>query len=355
VYNLILETSMTDKPKTTIIQQSISEYESIEIDFVAIKPAPNQKGDSFFNTYVISLQIIRSVMNNRLDEARRLLQIMDSLRKSGETRRGGFVNAYKLPDYTKDDTVDVYLGNQAWLLLALSHYYNALPDKTNYQEFEDLERFLLNFVISMRDDDGGFYSGYDKEGKKLSIKISEANISALAALNCYIEAKGERTLVPRDYLQKIVTKLDNFVISLYNVRQKLFASGLRKNQDGGSSKEFVDYFDIKPWYIMSTRHSDRAKFVALGFSQHIRRFTVISNKRFGRNSEVYITGWSDRKGASRIFIPAFSYVSLSYLRMGLDQKASEIINRSRNLLINPQTLTAPIVTNDGDWKGAERL
>ena len=74
-----------------------------------------------------------------------------------------------------------WLGDNAWLLIALNNYHYKAQN-TKYQQ---LATALSNWIISLQDEDGGVWGGFNEKGTRIS-KIAEGNIDAFNAVSGYL-------------------------------------------------------------------------------------------------------------------------------------------------------------------------
>lgn len=75
-----------------------------------------------------------------------------------------------------------WLGDNAWLLIALNNYHHIAKNN----KYETLTSALSSWIISLQDDDGGLWGGYNADGSRIS-KIAEGNIDAFNAIPGYTD------------------------------------------------------------------------------------------------------------------------------------------------------------------------
>lgn len=75
-----------------------------------------------------------------------------------------------------------WLGDNAWLLIAINNYHHL----ANNNKYDSLAASLTQWIVSLQDDDGGLWGGYNANGSKIS-KIAEGNIDAFNAIPGYID------------------------------------------------------------------------------------------------------------------------------------------------------------------------
>lgn len=86
-----------------------------------------------------------------------------------------------------------WLGDNAWMLIALNNYKSL----TGSSQFDRLADELENWIRSLQDSDGGIWGGYAADGSRIH-KITEGNIDAFNAVPGY--GDFHRNLL--DYLEK---------------------------------------------------------------------------------------------------------------------------------------------------------
>jgi cellulose synthase operon protein B len=93
---------------------------------------------------------------------------------------GGFGQMRTADGIPVDNSPHRWLGDNAWLLIALNNYHHA----TQNTKYQSLETALTNWIISLQDTDGGLWGGYAANGTRIS-KIAEGNIDAFNAVPGY--------------------------------------------------------------------------------------------------------------------------------------------------------------------------
>lgn len=74
-----------------------------------------------------------------------------------------------------------WLGDNAWLLIALNNYKSF----TGSSRYNLLSEQIKNWILSLQDSDGGFFSGYGSDGAFLNYKVTEGNIDVYNAVLGY--------------------------------------------------------------------------------------------------------------------------------------------------------------------------
>ncbi|WP_019670634.1 hypothetical protein [Eudoraea adriatica] len=90
---------------------------------------------------------------------------------------GGF---FQFRDTTGNNGNTIWLGDNAWLLIALNNY----KEKTGNNSYNELSKLLENWIRSLQDEDGGLWGGFRENGQKIH-KITEGIITAFNAIEGY--------------------------------------------------------------------------------------------------------------------------------------------------------------------------
>ena len=74
-----------------------------------------------------------------------------------------------------------WMGDNAWLLIALNNY-KAMTGMTTY---DNLATEIKNWLLTLQDTDGGLFAGYDSNNNLLNFKVTEGMIDAFNAIEGY--------------------------------------------------------------------------------------------------------------------------------------------------------------------------
>lgn len=80
-----------------------------------------------------------------------------------------------------------WMGDNAWLLIALNNYQHL----TGRATYVNLAFALSNWLMGLQDTDGGLFAGYDYNGELLDFKVTEGNIDAFNAIQGYTDFHRE--------------------------------------------------------------------------------------------------------------------------------------------------------------------
>jgi len=131
------------------------------------------------STYDNALAAMCFLMIGEPERAERIFDFFDarifSELKSGP---GGFS---QLRSNTGVPNNHRWMGDNAWLLIALNNY-KAITGNTTY---DYLSTEIAYWLFSLQDTDGGLFAGYDRFNNLMNYKVTEGNIDAFNALQGY--------------------------------------------------------------------------------------------------------------------------------------------------------------------------
>ncbi len=83
--------------------------------------------------------------------------------------RNGFANNHR------------WIGDNAWLLIALNNY----KERTGKVTYDNLATEISDWLVSLQDTNGGLFAGYGADNSLLNYKVTEGNIDAFNAIAGY--------------------------------------------------------------------------------------------------------------------------------------------------------------------------
>ena len=87
-----------------------------------------------------------------------------------------------------------WMGDNAWLLIALNNY----KERTGNSTYDSLAIGISNWLQNLQDTDGGLFAGYSPDNTLMNYKVTEGNIDAFNAINGY-----------SDFHSQLLTFLEN--------------------------------------------------------------------------------------------------------------------------------------------------
>lgn len=164
---------------------------------------PSVEGGSLVSTYDQALAAIAFVVTGHHAAAANIFDYF-AARVSSELQAapGGF-HQFRSPQGTPLGRR--WMGDNAWLLIALNNYVHATHDH-QYDALSDaLEHWLYTLVDTA---DGGLWGGYDEQGNRIH-KVTEGNIDAFAAL--FIDQEVRRGIAAHLRAEKYDSIEGNFM------------------------------------------------------------------------------------------------------------------------------------------------
>lgn len=163
--------------------------------------------------YDNALATIAFVMNNDFQRAELILDFFNS---SDEE----VFSQFRYPTNGVPSTDALWMGDNAWLLIAIKNYH-YYADNTNYSE---METRLEEWIISLQDDDGGLFAGYNADGNLQTYKVIEGNIDAYNG----VSPQG-------DFHDKLL----NYLNSQWDAEKELF--------EAWPNSQWLYAMDTTPW------------------------------------------------------------------------------------------------------------
>jgi hypothetical protein len=223
-----------------------------------------------------------------------------------------------------------WMGDNAWLLLALNNY-KALTGSTKYN---NLSSKIENWIRSLQDaTDGGIWGGYNSTGV-LTGKVTEGNIDAFVA----------------------VPKYDNFHVKILNYLKNNRLSTTEKilvSWPGNS--QYLYALDIHPWGYCS--FEDFPATVLTKANRFICTQTATATQQ-------QITGYCFDIDKDDIWLEGTGEMVVAFRSAGLNQEADNYLNELDKTIINNVPINGvagmPYATNIGTgygngllWQGAD--
>ncbi len=139
------------------------------------------EGSNFVSLYDNALAALAFIAREDYEKAAAIFDFFDSRIDvellEGDGGLGQFRDAAGIPF---DNAPKRWLGDNAWLLIALNNYHAA----TGSQRYSRLSAELENWIRSLQDTDGGLWGGYNADGTRIH-KITEGILDAFNAVPGY--------------------------------------------------------------------------------------------------------------------------------------------------------------------------
>jgi len=141
----------------------------------------SSEGGKYISLYDNALAAIAFTSYGDLDKAEKVFDFFNGrLESELLASPGGFGQMRTANGIPVDNSPRRWLGDNAWLLIALNNYHHSAQN-TKYQ---NLATALSNWIMLLQDNDGGLWGGFAEDGTRIS-KIAEGNIDAFNAISGY--------------------------------------------------------------------------------------------------------------------------------------------------------------------------
>ena len=131
----------------------------------------------FVSLYDNALAAILFIQEGKPEKAERIFDFYNERKEEELIRNGGF---YQSRNAKGEEGERIWMGDNAWLLIALNHY-EAKYESERYKVMSDA---LDNWLRSMQDADGGIMGGINSDGIEIP-KVTEGILMAFNAVRGY--------------------------------------------------------------------------------------------------------------------------------------------------------------------------
>jgi hypothetical protein len=234
---------------------------------------------------------------------------------------GGF---FQFRDSAGNNGNTIWLGDNAWLLIALNNYYQ----KTGNNKYTPLAQLLENWIRSLQDEDGGLWGGFREDGTQIH-KITEGIITAFNAVEGY----------------------DDFHKGILNY--------LKQERWNTNDKLLVAWPENETHYYAMDLHS-LGYLIFKNFPEEV----LIKAERY-KNTQVAsyngkeITGYCFDEDKDVIWLEGTAQMALAFKEANLANEANGILQQLKNAQMNNSaqlnSLGLPYATNEGTSYGSSLL
>lgn len=279
----------------------------------------NQEDDALSGVYANAMAAICFVHRGDVARAERIFDVFAAQADEAFEAPGGFHQLWDVRTATPHRDSDRWLGDNAWLLIALNRYRAATGD----DRYAPLALQIADWIVSLQDADGGIWSGFSKNGPIRS-KSTEANLDCHAALVDQPEARA-----------RVRHWLETFA---WLPKKQHFRMGSTVDEPA---------LDGASWGIGSL---GTAYAPALATAERLFRCTHVAV-----GAQRSITGFSDRLARDRIWFEGTGQMAVAYRVAGRDAEADFILGEMRKALVpgrvDPATAGLPWYSGKPDWEG----
>lgn len=217
-----------------------------------------------------------------------------------------------------------WMGDNAWLLIALNNY----KDRTGFTTYDNLASELSNWLMSLQDTDGGLFAGYTSSNSLMAFKVSEGNIDAFNAIHGYTAFHSQLL----SFLE--IDRWDA-------VDQNLMA--------WPSNAPYLYALDLHPWsYLMFNEYPVSALTTA-------ERFLTTQTATNG----VEITGYCFDEDRDVVWPEGTGQMALAFDIAGMHSEKELYLTEMENILIQSESYWNaagfPYASNPGSVYGSDAL
>jgi len=152
-------------------------YEWLILQQAATGILGNQENEFFAGLYPNALAAICYIHQGDVERAERVFSFFESYLDSvARQPPGGFCQFWDAQSGQPHLDSDRWIGDNAWLLIALNYYYCTTANDT----FAEMRQTIAQWLISLQDSDGGIWAGFNQNGL-MDWKSTEGNLDCYAA------------------------------------------------------------------------------------------------------------------------------------------------------------------------------
>ncbi|MDD5706765.1 MAG: hypothetical protein PHR35_12655 [Kiritimatiellae bacterium] len=284
----------------------------------------NQEDDRLSGVYANALAAICYLRQGDRARAERIFDVFNAHAESEFKSTGGFHQMWDARTGRPHPDSDRWVGDNAWLLIALNRYRAATGD----DRYVALANRIAGWILGLQDKDGGIYSGFSR-GAPMDSKSTEANLDCYAALVAHPEARAR----VRRWLET----------AAWVPAEKRFRMG---------STVDASALDGTSWGI-GALGPEYAPALAAAESAFRRTVTTAAGGRT-------VTGFADLPGRDRVWFEGTGQMAVAYRVAGRDAEADFLIGEMRRAFVtsrhDPKAAGLPCFSGNPDWKGgADRI
>jgi len=175
-FETIVEPQIENIPTESNVDTPI--YNWIDGQQTATGLLRSSENSEFVSLYDNALAALLFIEKGELAKAELILDFFSNkMDEEFEIQGGGF---YQFRTADGENGSRKWLGDNAWLLLAVNHYHKT----SNTNKYATLAAKLEIWMRSLQDTDGGLFGGYNEDGTGIS-KVTEGIITAFNAIPGY--------------------------------------------------------------------------------------------------------------------------------------------------------------------------
>lgn len=280
-----------------------------------------ENGD-FVSLYDNALSAIAFTALKKYDKAEAIFDYFDGqIDNELLIGSGGF---YATRNKQGDHDDRIWMGDNAWLLIALNNYHEA----TGTNKYDRLSNELETWIRSLQDEDGGLFGGQNEDGTTIH-KVTEGIVTAFNAVKGY-----------DDFHKNILIYLKN---ERWDTNDKLLVAW----PENPTYKYALD--------LHTLGYNIFENFPTTVLSQADRYKNTQTSTLTGED----IVGYCFDEDQDVIWLEGTAQMAVAYQNAGLDSEANMLLEQLEKTFIKSTTLVnakgLPYTANYGTTFGAEEL
>lgn len=286
-------------------------------------------GNNFVSLYDNSLAAIAFISKGDYKKAEAIFDFFNERRNSELLAETGGFYQFRDRDGIPLAGSGRWLGDNAWMLIALNNY----RAKTSNTRYADLESDLANWIRNLQDVDGSLWGGYDPKTGVKTGKVTENMIDAFNAIPGY-----------DDFHKQL---LSYFYHQRWDAVHKSLVC-----DPGGYYKYALDNFS---WGFCALENFSTS---SLGFADELFLTTFKSEA-----TQKEITGYCTDVDRDNVFLEGTGSMVVAFQKAGLSDKAQFYLAELEKaaIVLTNGTIGIPYATNIGSgygpvllWQGADK-
>lgn len=264
------------------------------------------------------------------DRAEKIFDFFDSRLKSEMlVSPGGFSQMRTVDGIPVDNRPRRWLGDNAWLLIALNNYHHTAKNS----KYRTLASALSSWIISLQDADGGLWGGYDAKGNRIS-KIAEGNIDAFNALEGYT-----------DFHQKL---LGYFRTVRWDATDQLLIAW-------AENPPYKYALDLHSWGYCTFENYPKAV---------LTKADRYLNTQISTANRIPITGYCFDDDKDVVWLEGTGQMAVAFIKAGMEDKSQKFLSEMKKSMVKselyPGSYALPYTVNYGSsyaddvlWPGVD--
>lgn len=276
---------------------------------------------NFVSLYDNALAAIFFIHDNQKEKAEGILNFYYSKINEEVLVNGGF---YQTRNIDGEEAETLWMGDNAWLLIAINHY----SDTYNSSKYDVLGKHLENWLRSLQDKDGGLKGGIRADGTEMP-KITEGMLTAFNAVKGY----------------------DDFHINILKFLQ---------NERWDAKNMVLMAWPENPKYAYAMDIHSLSSGILPGMSENVllEANRYLNQQKTQVNGET-LTGYSFDEDKDVVWLEGTAQMAVAFQSVGQTEKTAEIINELEKTFIQSTSITnakgIPYTSNHGTSYGSTVL